>query len=182
MQGHLVFLKLSHLLIICPTLQIHILCMSMPMTYYTSCFQKKSCSCWQICGPLDGSGILRQWLGKFLCSPRRSLLGTRAEGQQWTKSDTLSTLDVYGKGGISLVVNQQHLSFVRVAGGHRSCVWTQWCFPICCLQAVVKGPQGKNFKFSICSCSFGLGTNTETVFGVKTAFLHCSLSHKCWWC
>lgn len=56
--------------------------MSTPMTYYTSCFQKKPCSCCQICGPLNSSGILRQWLGKFLCSPRRPLLGARAEGDK----------------------------------------------------------------------------------------------------
>lgn len=45
-------------------------------------------------------------------------------------------------------------------------------FPICCLQALVKGPQGKNCKFLICSGTFGLGTHTGTVFGMKTAFLH----------
>lgn len=103
MRGHLVFLKLSRfLLIICPTLQICILCTSTAMTYYTSHFQMKCCSCWQICGPLGDSGIMRQWPGKFLCSPKRPLLGARA-GQQGTKPDTLFPLNVYGKGGISLV-------------------------------------------------------------------------------
>lgn len=74
--------------------------MSTPVTYYMSSFQKKTCRCCQICGP---SGILRQRLGKFLCSPRRPLLGARAEGQQGTKPDMLFLPDVYGEGGISPV-------------------------------------------------------------------------------
>lgn len=146
MQGHLVFLKLSHfLLIICPTVQICILCISTPMIYYTSCFQKKPCSCCQRSGPLYGSGILRQWLGKSLYSPRQALLGARAEGTAGDKARHASPLpNVYGKGGISLIVQPAAPEFLLgLLEGTGAVPGHSGVFPSAVCRLLWKAPKGR---------------------------------------
>lgn len=75
------------------------------MNCYMPCFQKKPCRCCQVSGLSDSSGILRQCLGKFLCSPRQPLpWGVGQKDSRGQSQTGILPEDVYREDGISLAV------------------------------------------------------------------------------